>query len=306
MRLLILIALVVPLPLACSYESPSRLRGESPDPPTSNSDANSNDGLDSSIVDSGIPVTDSNIGDAEPIVDAAPEARAPISCTGLTYCDDFEAYSGAIATGTTVGPWNATVEGVGTEMTIDTTRAYSGEKALRVKIPAGTAPPARQGILRRTSTGPLIAGNNMYGRAMVFYSNGSGYNLPLGAPSWFFSAGGPAGDAGTMQMDLGGGGEKLRLNYRPPTPAPEVLSTAGGTLTAGTWHCIQWQYNGAADSGKVWLDGAVVVDVPASTWSLASPWNAFSFGFRHFQTLAAGVDVFYDDFALDEAMVPCP
>ena len=101
-----------------------------------------------------------------------------------------------------------------------------------------------------------------------------------------------------------GAGDKLRLSYRPPADA-EVPSTPGGTLTAGTWHCVQWQYNGAADSAKVWLDGTEAVEAP-NNWSLAAPFNAFSFGFRHFQTLAAGVDVFYDDFALDEAMVPCP
>jgi hypothetical protein len=57
----------------------------------------------------------------------------------------------------------------------------------------------------------------------------------------------------------------------------------------------------------VWVDGTVAVNVPASQgWDFATPWNSFELGFTHYQTLANGVDVYLDEFALDGAMVPCP
>ena len=36
------------------------------------------------------------------------------------------------------------------------------------------------------------------------------------------------------------------------------------------------------------------------------PWNQFTLGFTHLQTLLNPVEIFLDDFALDGAMVPCP
>ncbi len=57
----------------------------------------------------------------------------------------------------------------------------------------------------------------------------------------------------------------------------------------------------------MWVDGTVAVNVPASQgWDFATPWNSFELGFTHYQTLANGVDVYLDEFALDGAMVPCP
>ena len=62
-----------------------------------------------------------------------------------------------------------------------------------------------------------------------------------------------------------------------------------------------------ADVAKVWVDGAVVVDVAQTVgWEFATPWTSFNFGFTHFQTLPADADVYLDDFALDGAMIPCP
>lgn len=82
-------------------------------------------------------------------------------------------------------------------------------------------------------------------------------------------------------------------------------------MTAGAWHCVQWQYDGSgsppADTAKMWVDGTVAVDVPASVgWKMATPWTTMMFGFTHFQTTTNPVDVFLDDFAVDGAMIDCP
>ena len=82
-------------------------------------------------------------------------------------------------------------------------------------------------------------------------------------------------------------------------------------MTAGAWHCVQWQFDGAgsppANTAKVWVDGAVAITIAATEkWDFATPWTALQFGFTHYQTLPNPVDVFLDDFALGGAMIPCP
>ena len=236
-------------------------------------------------------------------------------CGPWKYCEDFESYTpGAIKNGATLGPWKATVQGTGIVFQIDGTNSYKSAQALHVTVPSNAGMDAgttARGTLNQAAAGGLVPGNDMFGRAMVFYSNTGGNDLPLGVHSWLFQSGGfsSEGDGG-VTMNMGGGGAKLQLNYHPPAPLTEQ-SVQGGNITAGAWHCLQWQYDGSgtspADVAHVWIDGTDVVDVAKSKgWWFATPWNTFDFGFTHFQALANGVDVYLDDFALDGAMIPCP
>jgi len=238
-----------------------------------------------------------------------PDAAPPSGCpTGQTYCEGFESYGGAVTNGQMLGPWTASVGGTGVVMQVDGVKPHSGSKSLHITVPAGLN---SHGTLRQTASGGLISGNNMFGRAMVFYSNTGGNDLPLNVHSWIFnSAGMSTAAAGNVTMNMGGGGAKLQLNYHPPAPATEQ-SVQGGAITAGQWHCIQWQYDGSGtpphDIAKVWIDGTLAVNVPATKgWSFATPWSSFDFGFTHYQTLANPVDVYLDDFALGGAMIACP
>ena len=225
-----------------------------------------------------------------------------------SYSDDFEAYGGAITNGAMLGPWKASVGGTGVVMIVDGVRPHSGSKSLHITVPAGAS---AHGTLTQTAAAGLIPGNDMFGRAMVFYNNTGGNNLPVGVHSWLFNSSGMSTAAGgNVSMNMGGGGAKLQLNYHPPAPQVEQ-SVQGGMITAGQWHCIQWQYDGSGtpphDLAKVWIDGTLAVDIPASKgWKLATPWSTFAFGFTHYQTLTNPVDVYLDDFALSGSMVPCP
>jgi hypothetical protein len=50
-----------------------------------------------------------------------------------------------------------------------------------------------------------------------------------------------------------------------------------------------------------------VVELPAADgWVFATPWDWFAFGFTHLQTVPNGIDYYMDDFALCDAMIPCP
>jgi hypothetical protein len=156
----------------------------------------------------------------------------------------------------------------------------------------------------------LIPGNNVFGRAELYYSSGPDAGLPLGVHSWVFQASGLTPDGGSANMNMGGGGAKLQLNYHPPLPLTEQ-SLQGGTMTAGVWHCLQWQYDGSGsppkNQARVWIDGTLAVDVPTSKgWDFPTPWTSFDFGFTHYQVLSTPVDIYLDDFALSDAMIPCP
>jgi hypothetical protein len=268
-----------------------------------NPDAGASVEPDSALLDSAIQ--DGALPDGAMIDAGSP----PVSCPGLAYCDDFERYGGAITDGESLGPWKASVAAL--TMTIDTVKPYRGTQSLHITMPGsvncGTGGVPCHAVLNQRNAAGLVMGNNMFGRAMVFYSNTSGNGLPIGVHSWIFSASGmSSATAGAVSMNMGGGGAKLQLNY-----SPGDQSVQGGTMTAGTWHCVQWEYDGSGspprNQAKVSIDGTLAISIPATEgWNAATPWNNFNFGFTHYQTLANPVEVFLDEFALSDAMIPCP
>lgn len=300
----LLIALLA-VAAACSSSSTSSLGTDPEDSGTGGATVDSGGGSDAG----GGGIDTGAADSAVPPADGGSDTGAAASCNGLAYCDDFESYGGAITNGMTLGPWKATSTGTVTTFAVDTVNPHSGAKSLHITVAPGTA---ARGTLHQVATAAtgLVPSNDVYGRAMVFYANTGGNDLPLAVHSWLFEAAGKYTEAdggpGTMNLNMGGGGAKMQLNY-----SPTDKSVQGGTMTAGAWHCVQWQYDAAgtppADTAKVWVDGAVAVDIPVSQgWTFATPWSSFDFGFTHYQTLAKGVDVYLDDFALNDAMVPCP
>ncbi len=258
-------------------------------------------------------VTDSGGGgtvtDSGTTVDAGVDAGNIPSCAGLAYCDDFESYSGAITNGMTLGPWKASVGGA-VVATVDTTKAYSGTKSLHITIASGDT--GAHATLNQMKAAGLVTGNNMYGRAMVYYSNAGGADVPTKVHSWVFQSTGKSTKTGNdVSMNVANNGSNYFLNYHPGTPSTEY-SASGGKPTAGKWICMQWQFDGSgkppADDGKINIDGMNVVDAKAKTpnWDFATPWDSFDFGFTHYQTTGNKIDVYLDDVAVDGKPVACP
>jgi hypothetical protein len=256
---------------------------------------------------------DSPNGDAGP-GDSGPTDGGPV-CGPYKYCDDFESYTpGMLKSGTKLGPWAVTVSAMGVTMQVDTVLPYKSNQSLHITTPAGNSV---QAILSQMASGGLVPGNDLYGRAMVYYSNAKApgdagnYDLAIGVHSWLFNATGNSQIAdGGVTMNMGGGGAKMQLNYHPPPPLTEQ-SVDNGNITAGAWHCVQWQYDGSgnppADNGNVWVDGSLALNSPKSKgWNYATPWTAMDFGFTHYQTTTNDIDLYLDDVAVDGAMVPCP
>jgi hypothetical protein len=267
-------------------------------------------------VDNGI-VADLSSGSTLDLASPPDLITAPVSCGNYLYCENFEAYSGTVSNGEKLGPWVATVTstatdaGAGQTITVDSVRPYSGSKSLHVTVPAGM--PTR-GTLNQTVKTGLVAGNNIFGRAMVYYSNTNGNDLAIGVHSWIFNANGTVTAGGaSADINMGGGGAKFQLNYHPPAPPAPTgteYSLQGGTQTAGQWMCVQWQLNGSGttNEGKVWVDGVLALDAVNQNpvWDFAQPWTSMDFGFNHYQTTTNPIDIYLDDFALNDTMIPCP
>ena len=289
-------------------------------------------GADTSTpVDSGIVDTGSDVADAY--------TTPPVSCSGYLYCEDFEDYSdsGAITSGTKLGPWTTNVGGMTTagevlKMGVDGVNPFSGRYALHLTAPAGEQ---TNGVLQRVVGGDAGAdiGPALFGRAMIFFSDAalpggsapmtdSGvYGLPKGVHSWIFKSGGHSEELdAAVSMNIIVGNPELALNYSPGDYGPGSSRDAGPVIPAA-WHCLQWQYDGSgttpADIANVWFDGFKEVHTDptvkygsgdaATPLRMAQDWtDDMQFGFTHYQTLPNPVDVYLDDFAVNSEMVPCP
>jgi len=246
--------------------------------------------------------------DAASSVDAPAADASSGACAG-TYCEDFESYpAGAITNGATLGPWTVKTSGTITLAAIDSVKPHSGARALHITVPAGTAAGA---TLYMLASSGLVPTNNLYGRAMVYFSDATGFAAPIGVHSWLFQGlGNSPTSGGAVSMNWGDGAAKMQLNYHPAT-TPEQSVQGIGQMAAGAWHCLQWQYDGSgtppANAATVWLDSAVAVSVPQTKgWEFATPWNAFNFGFMHYQTITTATDVYLDDLVIGDAMIACP
>jgi hypothetical protein len=295
---------------ACSGSSSDLTGGD--DSVAGGSDASTGES-DSAVAaqDSGsTPTPPDDSGSTEP-TDAGFDSGIP-SCAGLRYCEDFESYgdAGTLENGKSLGPWKINVGGK-VVMSIDGDKPYSGKYSLHITEPANDTT-ASDGLLHQAAaSGGLVTGNDVWGRAMIWYSTDGTNNLPQGH-SWVFQAqGNSAAESNkNVSMNVANSGGQYFLNYHSATSAEQ--SVTGGKPAGGKWLCMQWEYNGSGatpvDEGKIIIDGTVVVDAKKQTpnWDFATPWTNFDFGFQHYQSITNSMDVYLDDFALDDKEVPCP
>ena len=288
--------------------------GSSGDPQPGTDASSSTDGSVTTEPDGSVAEPpDGSVGDSASPVDAGSDAHAEPSCAGLAYCENFESYPASttpIANNTTIGPWKATTNGAAV-MTIDSVHPFGGTKALHITVP--NLDTGASGLLNLTKAAGLVTGNNLFGRAMVYYTKSATDDKPNGVHSWIFQGIGTSTASGKiMSLNLANNGTSYFLNYHGDSTSSAESSKNGGTPAAGKWVCMQWQYNSSgappADDAKVWADGALVLEATkaAQSWNLATPFSTMQFGFTHYQKLSNAIDVYLDDFAVDTAMIACP
>lgn len=254
--------------------------------------------------------------DGSTSLDAGSDARPEPDCTGIAYCENFESYTdaGALKNNDMLGPWKIDIgipaDAGGPEpMSVDSVNPYGGTQSLHIKVP--NLANSSTHLLTQTKTGGTgLVGNTLWGRAMVYYAGAT----PNGH-TWIFEGEGASTKSGdsNMSLNLANQTSNYFLNYHGTADASAAeTSASGGTPKKDAWVCMQWEFDssgtGATDEAKVWADGTLIIDsqTMSENWQLANPFTTMQLGWVHYPQTTEAIDLYIDDFALNNAQIPCP
>lgn len=228
-----------------------------------------------------------------------PDGSSPgaSGCVGLVskFCDDFEQQTaGAPPTG------EFTVGARAGAIVVDTTKAYSGTKAIHLM----TAAPGATTMLQFTRQFPF---NDLHGRAMFYLTR-----IPTANPStaihWdiVFSY-----SQNNVQWEVGGMFGKFMFVVDPPDHA--ITSIAFPT---GKWFCLQWEFKyggvGIDNTFVAQMDSAVLdkgqftgVDPGGMKWN-AGPWRSLNVGWTGYGSSDVDMEMWIDDLAFGDQPIACP
>jgi hypothetical protein len=168
-------------------------------------------------------------------------------CTGVMskFCDDFEAQTaGSAPTG------NFTVSAKAGALIVDTTKAFSGTKAIHIK----TAKPGSTSMLVFSKQFPT---NDYHGRAMFFVAS-QPTNIHWDI-AYSYS------QNPTEQWEIGGMFQKFMFVVDPPDHALTSIA-----FPINKWFCLQWEnlnvgwtgYGSSDTDIEMWVDDVAFGDTP--------------------------------------------
>ncbi len=226
------------------------------------------------------------------------------TASGARFFDDFESYTVGMKP---AGGW--TVKG---SVVVDSTRAFSGTKAILISGP----PPKTRGTIARGDGGLPYASNTIHGRMMVWLTA-----APIGGVHWdsIWAIGQLPGSAVTAHYRYGGAREKFIAVYDTyAKPNPDCNRGSQTKFPVQRWACLQWQFDGSKNEAHLWMDGKPIDDqtvirfgngcvhVPRTTEWLAPVFDTFQVGWLNYQPSAIPIEMWIDDVAFGETPVPCP
>ena len=244
-------------------------------------------------------------------------------CGSALFCDDFEAYGDSGEPG---GAWSVRVNDA--VLTMDTTRAFSGTKSVKVSAAGGSGKVAYL-VLGGAPVFP-VEGNHFFGRMRVWLES-----TPADGVNWNFIEGEGVvpGAEYRAQYRYGGQhaitdggtvlGSQLKANYETPDsyggtgPGSDCWKHADKVvLPVADWVCVEWEFDGPNDTMRLWLDGAAVESATMAgrgdgcvNASDDFPWTAPTFQELHlgWQAFQAGAErtLWIDDVALSTERVGC-
>jgi hypothetical protein len=161
------------------------------------------------------------------------------------------------------------------------------------------AKPGTRAMLDFTKQFPF---NDVHGRAMMFISK-----IPASDIHWDLVY-----SYSTVEWELGGQNGVFALVIDPPDH--EVASK--NKIPTGQWFCMQWEFNyagaGADNSYAAKTDGVTIdkgawtgADPSGMKWT-AGPWKNLSVGWESYGGSDVDVEIWIDDLAFGEQVIPCP
>jgi len=214
-------------------------------------------------------------------------------CMGVTakFCDDFEAQTtGASPKG------DFTVNAKPGAMVVDTSKAYSGTKALHIT----SAKPGSTAFLEFTKQFPL---NDFHGRAMFYLTR-----IPTAEIHWDLI---DTVSQNSVHWEIGGMYGKFILVVDPPDHG-----LTSNPFPTGKWFCLQWQFKyggaGVDNTFLAQMDGTALdkgkftgADAQGQKWN-AGVWKTLSIGWTGYGSSDIDLEEWIDDLALGDQPIPCP
>ncbi len=164
----------------------------------------------------------------------------------ILFQDDFETYPLGIVT---QGPW--TTAGKGT-VRIDETKAFSGRQAVQLISGEGYV---NRAFLELETVFPL-SGNHYFGKLNMYLESASPDGIHW---TMIQSSGKVAGQDFSAEVRYGGQHHKqLMANYDTQGVKSDCWQHAAIPIPEGKWFALEWEFNGAQNQMKLWLDGELI------------------------------------------------
>lgn len=260
--------------------------------------------------ETGVSDTTAN-SDAGPGADPLGASRCDSAAVAL--CDDFEseAADGVPSTAT----WRVLTSYSGQPSTvnrvaIDTQHAARGKRAVHVHTETNDP------VYLETNVLPSM-NNGFYGRVFAYFGQDPGARSK-GHWGAFVGVGKKSADGQDIEVRIGGQFDILVANYAPNDALQTSASRDGyyddgARLPIATWSCFEFQFDGAGQQLRVWLDGAELERLHVTDWNqfghgLTPAWSpAYDRVRIGYQSWNADtpIDVWYDAVALDPERIGC-
>ncbi|WP_433931708.1 hypothetical protein AB3662_45395 [Sorangium cellulosum] len=251
---------------------------------------------------------------------------------GALICDDFEAYEGQGEPG---GKWKVYTAKDGSAVTVDTSKAFSGTKSVKVTTPESSGDDNyKSAMIQFADPAALpVEGNVVHGRMMFFLES-----APATDVHWTIIDGSgtvPGKDFEGMPYTAvyryGGqhpieSGSQLMANYdtpgqwtTPPTgPATDCWHHAEGKVVpVGKWTCVEFSFDGPKNEMRFWMDGTEIAELKMSgtgqgcannienyEWT-APNFSSIGFGWESYQSDEPRT-MWIDDVVVGTAPIGCP
>jgi hypothetical protein len=244
-------------------------------------------------------------------------------CGSAKLCESFESYpTGNLSNNTNLGPWRVRVADNRGAVSVDSARAASGQRALKVRIESGAASGGRI----QYNAAPLFAmpRGQLYGRMKIFLgADGSSVHWTMFSASGTVPPGSAASGHRTNYLyssfqQQGTNKNVFGAVFSDNQTGQDCYQGTSQLIPTNRWACVAFSFDGVAQRYRLWLDGAAVPSASVNTTGAGcvshppqTPWygprfDEFYIGAWSWHPMTAPLEFWVDDLVLDDQPVSCP